>query len=93
VGAVVDQRLPDPGPSQILPVPDAQPRQSVDRLFCDACERAVVAVGCSRYARYTFCPACTREYAVARSGGRQVSPGQYVRDKRFGEAETYAIPD
>ena len=61
------------------------------RLLCDACERAVPAEGCSRYNRYTLCAACTREFTLAWANGRSVTPGQYVRDKRFGEGEAYAI--
>jgi len=62
------------------------------RLFCDACERAVPAAGCHHAPRHTLCPGCSQEYALAVATGRPVSIGQYVRDKRFGEGDLYALP-
>jgi hypothetical protein len=67
--------------------------QPVPRLWCDACERVVPAAGCSTYRRYTLCAACTREYERAWALSRCVSAGQYVRDKRFGEGERYALAE
>ncbi len=65
----------------------------VDQLYCDGCERAVPGAGCRRWGRYTLCLGCQQEYFAAWAAGRRMSPGQYVRDKRFGESETYRLPD
>jgi hypothetical protein len=74
-------------------MPSSPPRPAVARLYCDACEQAVPAQGCGRYTRYTLCAGCQQEYASAWATGLRVSPGQYVRDKRFGEGARYALPD
>ena len=63
------------------------------RLFCDACERVRAAAGCIQYDRYLLCNACGIEYEVAHARGLTVSPGQYVRDKRFGETDEYALEE
>lgn len=55
------------------------------RRYCDACERGVPATGCEQLDRYTFCRGCWQEYLLAWTLGQRRSPGQYVRDKRFGE--------
>ncbi len=56
------------------------------RRYCDACERAVPAAGCEHLDRYTLCAACRQDYLLTWTLGQRRSPGQYVRDKRFGEA-------
>ncbi|HLZ72767.1 MAG TPA: hypothetical protein VKV26_22920 [Dehalococcoidia bacterium] len=65
----------------------------VEQRYCDGCERAVAATGCRRWERYTLCARCQQEYLAAWAAGRRMSPGQYIRDKRFGESETYRLPD
>lgn len=62
------------------------------RIFCDACQRARPAAGFIQYGRYAVCNACAIEYEVARSRGLLSTPGQFVRDKRFGEGDAYALP-
>jgi len=64
-----------------------------DRMYCDACQRARPAAGVIRYGRYAVCNGCAMEYEVARAQGQIASPGQYVRDKRFGEGDSYLLPD
>lgn len=64
---------------------------SDQRLFCDACERVRPAAGCIKYDRYLLCNSCGIEYEVAHARGVSVSPGQYVRDKRFGETREYSL--
>jgi hypothetical protein len=63
------------------------------RLYCDACERVRSAAGFVRYVRYSFCNVCATEYEVARTRGVVVTPGQYLRDKRFGDGDLHALPD
>jgi hypothetical protein len=63
------------------------------RLFCDACERVRPAAGSIRYDRYLLCNNCGIEYEVARARGLTISPGQYVRDKRFGETKPYLLEE
>jgi len=63
------------------------------RLFCDACERVRPAAGCIQYDRYLLCNSCGIEYEVAHARGLSVSPGQYVRDKRFGETREYTLDE
>jgi formate dehydrogenase maturation protein FdhE len=60
--------------------------------FCHACERARPALGFIHHGRYQLCNACATEYEVARLCHVVDSVGQFVRDKRFGEAERYALP-
>jgi hypothetical protein len=62
------------------------------RLFCDACQRARPAAGFIQYGRYATCNACAIEYEVARARGLLGTPGQFVRDKRFGEGDAYVLP-
>ena len=64
-----------------------------DRIYCDACQRPRPAAGVIRYSRYSLCNGCATEYEVARAGGALSSPGQFVRDKHFGEDERYVIAD
>lgn len=61
-------------------------------VFCDACQRARPAPGFIQYGRYATCNACAIEYEVARARGLLSTPGQFVRDKRFGEGDIYALP-
>lgn len=63
------------------------------RLYCDACERLRPAAGSIQYDRYLVCNTCGIEYEVARARGLTMSPGQYVRDKRFGETRVYALDE
>lgn len=62
------------------------------RIFCDACQLARPAAGFIQYGRYAVCNACAIEYEVAHARGLLSTPGQYVRDKAFGEAEVYRLP-
>ena len=64
-----------------------------DRMYCDACQRPRPAAGVIRYSRYALCNGCATEYEVARAGGALSTPGQFVRDKHFGEDERYVIAD
>ena len=64
-----------------------------DRIYCDACQHPRPAPGTIRYGRYGFCNGCATEYEVARAKGALASPGQFVRDKHFGEDERYVIAD
>ncbi|HZQ36562.1 MAG TPA: hypothetical protein VFD32_11555 [Dehalococcoidia bacterium] len=64
-----------------------------DRMYCDACQRPRPAAGVIRYGRYALCNCCATEYEVARAKGALASPGQFVRDKHFGEDERYVIAD
>lgn len=64
-----------------------------DRMYCDACQRPRPAAGVIRYGRYALCNCCATEYEVARAKGALSSPGQFVRDKHFGEDERYVIAD
>jgi hypothetical protein len=61
------------------------------RRYCDACERARPAPGFIHYDRYELCNACAIEYEVARASGLITTTGQYVRDKRFGDGDLYAL--
>ncbi len=63
------------------------------RLYCDACERPRPMAGFIAYGRSHVCNSCATEYEVARAEGRIGSPGQFLRDKRFGEADAYALED
>ncbi len=67
--------------------------RSTDRMYCDACQRPRSAAGAIHYGRYALCNGCATEYEVARATGALASPGQFVRDKHFGEGERYAIAD
>lgn len=64
-----------------------------DRMYCDACQRPRPAAGVIRYGRYALCNCCATEYEVARAKGALSTPGQFVRDKHFGEDERYVIVD
>jgi formate dehydrogenase maturation protein FdhE len=64
-----------------------------DRLYCDACQRPRPAAGGIRYGRYALCNGCATEYEVARAHGGLATPGQFVRDKHFGEDERYLLSD
>lgn len=61
------------------------------RLYCDGCERARPAAGFIQYERYAMCNECATEYEVARARALLASPGQFIRDKRFGEGDFYAL--
>lgn len=63
------------------------------RIYCDGCERARQAVGVIQYDRYSLCNRCAIEYEVGRARGMIVTPGQYVRDKHFGDGDLYVLPD
>ncbi len=67
--------------------------RQTDRMYCDACQRPRPAAGVIRYGRYSLCNCCATEYEVARAHGGLFTPGQFVRDKHFGEDERYAILD
>lgn len=61
------------------------------RAYCDGCERARPVAGFIQYDRYSLCNACATEYEIARARGLVSTVGHYVRDKRFGEGEYYAL--
>ena len=61
------------------------------RAYCDGCERARPAAGFIQYERYCLCNGCATEYAVARARALVTTPGQYIRDKRFGDGDYYAL--
>jgi|GEM_PF-3611164 len=61
------------------------------RAYCDGCERARPVAGFIQYDRYSLCNDCATEYEIARARGIVASVGHYVRDKRFGEGEYYAL--
>ena len=61
------------------------------RLYCAACERPRPAAGFIQYSRYHVCNSCAIEYEIAHARGLTASPGQYVRDKNFGETGRYGL--
>jgi formate dehydrogenase maturation protein FdhE len=61
------------------------------RAYCDGCERARPAAGFIQYDRYCLCNDCATEYEVARARALVSTPGQYIRDKRFGDGDYYAL--
>jgi hypothetical protein len=60
------------------------------RGYCDGCAAPRPAPGAIAYDRYRLCNRCATEYEVARITRVVESIGQYVRGKRFGEAEAFA---
>lgn len=63
-------------------------------LYCQACQQGRPMPGFILYGeRFQFCNRCATEYEVARLRSIVASPGQFVRDKAFGEADRYALPD
>ncbi len=66
---------------------------SFSRVFCDACEQARPAAGVIQYDRYCLCNRCAIEYEAGRARGIVSLPGQYVRDKHFGDGDFYLLPD
>lgn len=61
------------------------------RIYCDGCERPRPAAGFINYDRYVLCNNCAIEYEVARARGAITTPGQYVRDKHFGDGDLHAL--
>ena len=61
-------------------------------LYCRACQQGRPMPGFILYERYQFCNRCATEYEVARLCSMVASPGQFVREKTFGEADRYALP-
>lgn len=61
------------------------------RLYCDACQGVRAAAGFIQYNRYQVCNACAIEFEIAHARGVAASPGQFVRDKNFGESSRYAL--
>lgn len=66
---------------------------SARRTYCDGCARSRPSPGAVVYGHYQLCHACAVEYEVARTRRQVGSAGQFVHDKRFGEAERYAFGD
>jgi hypothetical protein len=67
-----------------------RPSRRLDqRRYCDACEQGRPSAGFVRYERYTLCKTCATTYALAVARGLAVTPGQYVRDTRFGDTWLY----
>jgi formate dehydrogenase maturation protein FdhE len=62
------------------------------RIHCDACVGPRPQPGAIRYERYLLCNGCATEYEVARIRGVVAAAGQYVRGKRFGEGDAFALP-
>jgi hypothetical protein len=63
------------------------------RIYCDGCERPRPSAGVITYGRYVLCNNCAIEYEVARARGAITMPGQYVRDKHFGDGDLHALAD
>ena len=63
------------------------------RIYCDACERARPKPGAIPYDRYLLCNACAVEYEIAHARGTVTTPGQYVRDVRFGDGGLHALAE
>ena len=61
------------------------------RMFCDACQESRPAPGFIRYDRHLLCNICATEFEVARLRGVLLSAGQFVRDKRFGDGDAFAL--
>jgi len=61
-------------------------------FYCPACERERSRAGAVRYGRYLVCNLCATEFEIAMLTLGTLSIGQYVRDKRYGEGERYALP-
>jgi hypothetical protein len=78
-------------PSEKASEPHRSPISSEPKLYCDACERARPAQGFVQERRYLLCADCALEYAAGIASKRIASAGQYVRDKHFGEGESYAL--
>jgi hypothetical protein len=55
------------------------------RRYCDADDAPRCAAGFIACGDYQLCNDCAAEYAMARTCGLVTNPGQYVRDRRFGE--------
>jgi len=87
--STVSTRQPDGEPPDTEPPDPATATK--ERLFCDGCERTAPSADCWRVDRYVLCRRCQEEYVTAWAMGRRPSPGQYVRDKRFGEEESYTL--
>lgn len=80
-----DAESPEPDP------PPATGATPAAQLYCDGCERMMPGCDCWRSGRYVLCRRCQDEYITAWAMGRRITPGQYVRDKRFGDEEAYAL--
>lgn len=65
----------------------------VARLFCHACQEGQAATGFALVASYQFCAGCAAEFRAAQTWAEAPSTGQFVRDKRFGEAALYTLSD
>ena len=61
------------------------------RLACDACQCVQQAAGFIQYGHYLVCNDCATEYEIGRASGVEISAGQYVRAKRFGETGAFAL--
>jgi hypothetical protein len=62
-------------------------------LYCHACERGRPAPGFIRYGHYQFCNGCATEFEVASARQEVRSVGEYMRDRRFGEAERHRLSE
>jgi hypothetical protein len=61
------------------------------RMHCDACQTDRGALGFIQYERDIICNDCAIEYEVARLRGLVMSAAEFVRDKRFGDGDVYAL--
>jgi len=61
-------------------------------FYCPACERKRPRAGAIAYERYAVCNLCATEFEIAMVTFGTLSVGQYIRDKRYGEGERYALP-
>ena len=55
-------------------------------LYCDACDGPRPQPGFRAYERYQLCDPCATAYEAAMALGQVTTPGQFVRNARFGEA-------
>lgn len=60
-------------------------------MHCDACQTDRCALGFIQYERDMICNDCAIEYEVARLRGLVMSAAEFVRDKRFGDGDRYAL--
>ncbi|HTE86974.1 MAG TPA: hypothetical protein VK821_19850 [Dehalococcoidia bacterium] len=62
-------------------------------IYCDACARRRPRAGAIPYGDHLLCNFCAAQFEVAKANGETPSIGQFIRDKHFGEAERYVLPD
>jgi hypothetical protein len=55
------------------------------RLYCHGCRGPRPQPGFLMYERYQLCNDCATGYETLLTSGQVATPGQFVRDRRFGE--------